>query len=93
MCTESTRTPKRLYLMSEGLIRSSAVMLNWSCVSAGEEKPSIMPFTNEARQAIKEHMATLHTRSPLPADLITELMAEGRGVFSDVSQLLLGETD
>ena len=83
--------------MFEGSIRSSAEMLNWSCVSAGEEKPSIMPFTNEARQAIKEHMASLHghtrTRSLLPADLMTELIEEGRGIISAASELLLGETD
>jgi hypothetical protein len=79
--------------MSVELIRSSAETLNWSCVSAGEEKPSIMPFTNEARQAIKEHMATFHTRSPLLAPFMAVLMAEGRGIFSDASQLLLGETD
>ena len=85
--------------MSEGSIRSSTETLNWSCVSAGEGKPSIMPFTNEARQAIKEHMASLHghtrirTRSLLPADLMTELIEEGRGIISAASELLLGETD
>ena len=56
-----------------------------------------MPFTNEARQAIKEHMASLHghtrTRSLLPADLMTELIEEGRGIISAASELLLGEMD
>ena len=87
-----THTPKRLYLISVGLIRSSAETLNWSCVSAGEEKPNIMPLTNDARQAIRD-MAAIHTRSLLQADLMAVIMEEGHGIFSDASQLLLGEMD
>ena len=36
-----------------------------SC-SAGELKPPVIPATKEARQAVRAHLATTHTRS-LPA--------------------------
>ena len=89
----STRTPKRLYLTSLSLIRSSTETLNCSCVSAGEEKPSTIPLTTDARQAITEHMATFHHCSSPEQQFIIVLMAEGRNVFSDISQLLLEEMD
>lgn len=51
---------------------STVVFENWvevvrlgllrSC-SAGELKPPVMPTKNEARQAVRAHLATTHTRS------------------------------
>ena len=67
--------------MSSSLIRYSSETLNCSCVRAGEEKPSTIPFTIDARQAVREHTATTHSRFLLwePQLVREELMIGGGG--------------
>lgn len=66
--------------MSSSPIRYSSEMLNWSCVRAGEENPSTIPFTIDARQAVREHMATTHSRfRPLESSLMREEVMMGGG--------------
>ena len=67
--------------MSSSLIRYSSETLNCSCVRAGEENPSTIPFTIDARQAVREHAATTHSRFLLQEPLLVqeEVMIGGGG--------------
>ena len=60
--------------MSSSLIRYSSETLNCSCVRAGEEKPNTIPFTMDARQAVREHTATTHSRFLLWEPLLVQEM-------------------
>ena len=83
-------TAKRLNLMSSSLILYSSETLNWSCVRAGDEKPSTIPFTIDARQAVREHTATTHSRFLFwePSLMREEVIIGGGGEESFETPLL-----